>query len=181
RARRAARRSSSSGARSCLTAAEVGGGWWRCGRMVEAAPEQPPPTSTNLHQPPPSSHRPPLHDAALERIPRSFRPLVATLERRDVERDRGQVVDQNRPGRQRPDRRHGLEVALARVADLDLARLLARLGGQITEAIVIGLIAVHAAQLGDRPSGDAAARAQLEYDREARVVDHTQARTAPRE
>src|SRR5205823_12382777 len=97
----------------------------------------------NLHrppQPPPTTHRRLLHDAALERIPWSFRPLVATLERRDVERDRRQVVDQNRPWGERPYRRDGLQVALAQVANLDLARLLAPLGRQVAEVVVMRLV-----------------------------------------
>src|SRR5207249_1068744 len=76
-------------------------------------------------------------------------------------RDRGQVIDQNRPGREWPYRRHGLEVALACVADLDLARLLTPLGRQIAELVVVRLAAVDAAQLGNRPSRAAAAAAQL--------------------
>src|SRR2546425_8773051 len=64
--------------------------------MVEAAPEQPPPTSTNLHQPSPTS---PLRDQTLQRIARPFRPAVSPLERRDVQWDRRQVVEQDRPWR----------------------------------------------------------------------------------
>src|SRR5947207_15604620 len=108
RGRRAARRRSGSGARSRLTLAEVGGGWWRCGRMVEAAPEQPPPTSTNLLQPTPTTHRRLLHDAGLDQIARSLRPPVPAPKRRDVQWDRRQVVEQDRPWGEHEHRRDTL-------------------------------------------------------------------------
>src|SRR4029077_7282780 len=96
-----------------------------------------------------------------ERIPRPGGPGVPALERRDVERDRRQIVDQNRPGGERPHRRHRLQVTLARIADLDLARLLARLGREIAQIVVVRLIAVHAAEQWDRPSQATASTAQL--------------------
>src|SRR5438132_14021530 len=127
--------------------------------MVKAAPKRPPPTSTNLHKPPPTSAS--LRDASLERPARSFRPVVPPLERRHVQRHCRQVVEQDRPRGERPHRRKPFHVSLARVAYLDLPRLVARLGGQVAEVVVLGLIAKHAAQQRDRPSRAAAPAAQL--------------------
>src|SRR2546430_644706 len=163
RARRAARRTRPPGARSRLTLAE-----------------RSPPTSPDLHQPPPTTHRRLLPDAGLDQIARSLRPLVPALPRRDVEPDRGQVIDQNRPGREWPYRGHGFEVALACVADLDLGRLLTRLGRQIAELVVVRLAAVDAAKLGNRPSRAAAAAAQLALALEARVLGDDRPRPAHR-
>src|SRR5213076_633364 len=98
RGRRGARRTRPPAARSRLTLAEVGGGWWRSGRMVEAAPKRLPPTFTNLHHPPPSSATS-LRDPALQRIPRPLRPPISAFERGDVQRDRRQIVERDRPPR----------------------------------------------------------------------------------
>src|SRR5256885_2261057 len=160
-----ARRSTADHRRRLVEVVEVGGGWWRLLGHALHHPPKPP-------QPPPASHRPPLCDAGLEGIPRSGGPVVAPLQRRDVERNRREVVDENRPRRERPNRGHGLQITLARVADLDFARLLARLRRQIAEVIVIGLVAVHAAQERDRPSHAAASSAQLALALEAGVLGH---------
>src|SRR6266403_5706648 len=104
RGRRGAHRKSGSGARSRFALAEVGGGWWRFWRMLEAGPERPPQAFTNLHQPRPASHMPPLRDAALERVPGPGGLVVSALERRDVQRDGRQVVEQDRPWRERAHR-----------------------------------------------------------------------------
>src|SRR5882762_441614 len=111
--------------------------------MVKAAPKRPPPTSTNLHEPPPTSTS--LRDASLERPARSLRPPVAALERRDVQRHGRQVVEQDRPWGERAHRGTGLQVSLARVTHLDLARLIARLRRQVAEVVVLSLVTEHAA------------------------------------
>src|SRR5947208_386209 len=177
RGRRGGLRTRQPDARSRLTPAEVGGGWWRCGRMVEAAPEQPPPTSPNLPQPPPTSS---LRDQTLQRIARPFWPPVAALERRDVQRDGRQVVEQDRPRGERAHRREALQVPLARVAHLDLARLLARLRREVAEVVVPGFVTERTAQVRDRPSRAAAPAPQLALALEPDVLDHHRPRPAER-
>src|SRR5437867_3331309 len=132
----------------------LGGPARRPSRLILA--ERPPPTSTNLHPPPPTSHRWPFSDAGLDWIPRPVRSPIAPLEGRDVQRDRRQVVQQDRPRSERAHRRDRFHVALAGVADLDLAGLLARLRREVAEVVVLGLVTEHAAQERDRPSRAAA-------------------------
>src|SRR5689334_15418786 len=126
--------------------------------MVEAAPKRPPPTSTNLHEPPPTSAS--LRDTSLERPGRPLGPPVPAFERRDVQRHRRQVVEQYRPRGERAHRRDRFKVPLAVVADLDLARLLARLRREIAEVVVLGLITEYTAQERDLPPHAAASAAQ---------------------
>src|SRR5216117_3812269 len=171
RGRRGARRTRPPATRSRLTLAEVGGGWWRSGRMVEAAPKRLPPTFTNLHHPPPSSATS-LRDPALQRIPRPLRPPISAFERGDVQRDRRQIVEQDRPRGERAHRRDALQVPLARVAHLDLARLLARLRREVAEVVVPGFVTERTAQVRDRPSRAAAPAAQLALALEPDVLDH---------
>src|SRR2546425_3075781 len=117
---------------------------------------------------------------SLQRVPRSFRPVVPPLERRHVQRHRRQVVEQDRPWGERAHRGDAFQVPLAGVAHLDLARLLARLRREIAEVVVLGLIAKHAAQQRDRPSRAAAPAAQLPLAFEPGVFGHHRPRPAER-
>jgi len=64
-------------------------------------------------------------------------PPVAALERRDVQRDRRQSSSSTAHGASARHRGDAFHVPLARVAHLDLARLLARLRRQIAELVVL--------------------------------------------
>src|SRR2546422_707895 len=130
----------------------------RCPLARVTVTKRPPPTSPNLQQLPPTS--PPLRDASFQRIPRPLRPPVPALERRDVQRDRRQVVEQHGPWSERAHRGDTFHVPLARVAHLDLACLLARLRREVAELVVRGLVTEHAPQQRDRPSRAAAPAAQ---------------------
>src|ERR1041384_1504363 len=142
--------------------------------MVEPAPEQPPPTSTSLHQPPPTSR--PLPDPSLQCKARPLRPPVSALERRDVQRNRRQVVEQDRPRGESAHRRDALYVPLAGVADLDLARLLTCLRREVAELVVLGFVTEHAAQERDRPSRATTPAAQPTLPLEPGVLHHDRPR-----
>src|SRR2546428_2026051 len=62
--------------------------------------------------------------------------------------------------------------SLAGMAYLDLARLIARLGRQVAQIVVLGLVTEHAAQQRDRPSRAAAPAAQLPLALEPGVFGH---------
>src|SRR5438477_8255823 len=111
--------------------------------MVEAAPAQPRPTSTSLHEPPPTSTR---VDPGLERVPGALGPPVAAVQRGDVQRHGGEILEQHRPRRQGAHRGVGLEIALAAVTDLHLPRRLTLLRRQVPELLVRLLVAERAPQ-----------------------------------
>src|SRR2546425_2621391 len=75
--------------------------------------------------------------------------------------DRHQVIEQDRPGSGGPHSGDSLQVSLARLADLDLPLLLALLGRQVREVLVLDLVAEHASEQRDRPSGTATPATQL--------------------
>src|SRR5882672_10690286 len=97
----------------------------------------------------------------LERIARTFGPLVAALQRHHVEVHGGQVIEQDGPRRQRPHRRERLEIAVARPADLHSADGLRFVGRQVPQLVVSHLAAEYAAQRRQRPGGAAPPAAEL--------------------
>src|SRR2546427_13240242 len=113
-----------------------------------------------------------LFRSRLERVPRPLRTVITALQRRDVEMDRHQVIEENRPGGERAHRRDRFQVALARSADLDPPHLLAFLGGEVAEALMVGLVAEDTAQRRDRPPRAAPPAAQLPLALEPRVLRH---------
>src|SRR5439155_27280301 len=64
------------------------------------------------------------------------------------------------------------QISVARLADLYPPRLLTLLGRQVCEVVVLDLVAECAPQQRDRPSGAAAATAQLALALEPRVLGH---------
>src|SRR3989441_2351015 len=108
--------------------------------------------------------------SGLQHISRPLGPVVAALQRGDVQRDRHQIVQQNRPRREWPHRGEPLEVSLARLAHLDPTHLLVLLRREVTEVLVVGLGAEHAAQRRDRPSGAAPAATELPLALQACVL-----------
>src|SRR3989442_12545345 len=94
--------------------------------------------------------------------------------------DRHQVIEQDRPGSSGSHSGDSLQISLARLADLDLPLLLALLGRQVREVLVLDLIAEHAAEQRDRPSGTATPATQLALALEPRVFGHHRPGTAQR-
>ena len=86
--------------------------------------------------------------------------------------DRHQIIDQDRPRRARAYGGDPFQISFARLAHLDPARLLALLGREVGEVVVLDLVAEYAPQQRDRPSGAAAATAQLALALEPRVLGH---------
>src|SRR2546430_16573118 len=86
--------------------------------------------------------------------------------------DRHQIIDQDRPRRARAYGGDPFQISFARLADLDPARLLALLGREVGEVVVLDLVTEYAAQQRDRPAGAAAATPQLTLALEPRVLGH---------
>src|SRR3989440_7829979 len=82
--------------------------------------------------------------------------------------DRHQIIDQDRPRRARAYGGDPFQISFARLAHLDPARLLALLGREVGEVVVLDLVTEYAAQQRDRPAGAAAATPQL-----TRSEEHT--------
>src|SRR5437899_12014213 len=99
----------------------------------------------------PQQRMPLLGDPRLARVPRPHRTVITALQRRDVEMDRHQVIEENRPGGERAHRRDRFHVALARSADLDPPHLLAFLGGEVAQTLMVGPAAADTAQRRARP------------------------------
>ena len=102
--------------------------------------------------------------------------MVSPFQRRDVQRDRRQVVEQDRPRGEGAHRRDTLYVPLAGVADLDFARLLTCLRREVAELVVLGFVTEHATQERDRPSRPATPAAQATLPLEPGVLRHDRPR-----
>src|SRR5439155_24026821 len=132
-----------------------------------ARPSRPPPTSTTSTN---------LHNLRVQRVPGPGGPVVSPFQRRDVQRDRRQVVEQDRPRGEGAHRRDTLYVPLAGVADLDFARLLTCLRREVAELVVLGFVTEHATQERDRPSRPATPAAQATLPLEPGVLRHDRPR-----
>src|SRR5204862_549353 len=123
------------------------------GKLVEVGgdglhpPPQPPPSSTVL-------------DPRFQRVPGTLGPSVAAVQRGDVQRHGGEILEQHRTRRQGAHGGVGLEIALAAVADLHLPRRLTFLRRQIPELFVRLLVAERAPQPFPLPARAAAAAPQ---------------------
>src|SRR5207244_7490528 len=96
-------------------------------------------------RPPPSSPASTiLQELGLERVSRSGGSLISPFQRRDVQMDRHQIIDQDRPRRARAHGGDPFQISLARLADLDSPRLLFLLGRQVGEVVVMGLVVDYA-------------------------------------